>query len=75
MAVLLSRDVPYGDRACDTCLVASSETNGWERNVAFDVDTIVYAIGGVLVGFHACIFALIAKIFGISEGFCPETRE
>jgi glycosyltransferase involved in cell wall biosynthesis len=40
-------------------------------NIAFDIDTIVYAVGGVLVGFHACIFAISAKIFGISEGLLP----
>lgn len=40
-------------------------------SVAFDVDTMVYAIGAVLVGFHACIFAVSAKIFGISEGLLP----
>src|SRR5947207_2966622 len=69
MVVPLSRDVSYGDRVVILAwLLPAKRTVG---NIAFDVDTIVYAIGGILVGFHACIFAVSAKIFGISEGLLP----
>src|SRR5205823_4167131 len=40
-------------------------------NVTLDVDTLVYAIGALLVGFHFCIFALSAKIFGSHTGLLP----
>ena len=40
-------------------------------SVSFDVDTLAYALGSVLVGFHACVFAVSAKIFGISTGLLP----
>ena len=40
-------------------------------SVSFDVDTLAYALGCVLVGFHACVFAVSAKIFGISAGLLP----
>jgi hypothetical protein len=39
--------------------------------ITFDIDTLVYALGCVLLGFHACVFAASAKIFGISEGLLP----
>jgi glycosyltransferase involved in cell wall biosynthesis len=44
-------------------------------HVTFDVDTLVYALGCVLLGFHACVFAVSAKIFGISEGLLPRDPE
>lgn len=40
-------------------------------NVTLDVDTLVYAIGTLLVGVHFCVFALGAKIFGIQAGLLP----
>jgi len=39
--------------------------------VTFDVDTLVYAVGALLVGFHFCVFAVSAKIFGIQTGLLP----
>jgi glycosyltransferase involved in cell wall biosynthesis len=37
----------------------------------FDVDTLTYAIGLMLIGVHACVFAVSAKVFGTREGFLP----
>ena len=39
--------------------------------ISFDVDTLAYALGCVLVGFHICSFAIGAKIFGIAAGLLP----
>jgi hypothetical protein len=39
--------------------------------VTFDVDTLAYASACILIGFHACAFAVSAKIFGISQGLLP----
>jgi len=46
-----------------------------QRTVAgvnFDVDTLVYALGAILIGFHACAFAISAKVFAISQRLLPE---
>ena len=40
--------------------------------ITLDVDTLAYALGCILVGFHACVFAVSAKVFGISEGLLPK---
>jgi glycosyltransferase involved in cell wall biosynthesis len=40
-------------------------------NLTFDVDTLVYALGCILIGFHVCVFAVSAKIFGIRAGLLP----
>ncbi len=45
------------------------------RGVSFDVDTLAYALGCVLVGFHACVFAVSAKLFGISAGLLPPDQK
>jgi len=37
----------------------------------FDVDTLTYAIGLMLIGFQICVFAVSAKVFGTREGFLP----
>lgn len=37
----------------------------------FDVDTLTYAIGLMLIGVHICVFAVSAKVFGTREGFLP----
>lgn len=45
-----------------------------QRNVgpfALDVDTLVYALGVVLIGFQAIVFAVCAKVYGISRGLLP----
>jgi glycosyltransferase involved in cell wall biosynthesis len=36
-----------------------------------DVDTLAYASACILIGFHACTFAISAKVFAISEGLLP----
>jgi hypothetical protein len=41
-------------------------------HVHLGVDTLAYALGCILVGFHACVFAISAKVFGISEGLLPK---
>lgn len=38
---------------------------------SFDVDTLVYALGAVLIGFQAIVFAICAKVYGISQGLLP----
>jgi len=46
-----------------------------ERSVGalhFDVDSLVYSLALVLIGFHAVIFAVSAKIYGISSGLLPQ---
>jgi glycosyltransferase involved in cell wall biosynthesis len=40
-------------------------------SLTFDVDTLVYALGSILIGFHFCVFALSAKIFGVRAGLLP----
>jgi glycosyltransferase involved in cell wall biosynthesis len=37
----------------------------------FDVDTLTYAIGLMLIGVHICVFAVSAKVFGTRAGFLP----
>lgn len=37
----------------------------------FDVDTLTYAIGLMLIGVHICVFAVSAKVFGTREGLLP----
>ncbi|MEO6815593.1 MAG: glycosyltransferase family 2 protein [Edaphobacter sp.] len=37
----------------------------------FDVDTLTYALGLVLIGAHISVFAVSAKVFGTQQGFLP----
>jgi len=37
----------------------------------FDVDTLTYALGMVLIGAHITVFAVSAKVFATQEGFLP----
>ncbi len=37
----------------------------------FDVNTLVYAIGLMIIGVHICVFAVGARFFGTREGFLP----
>jgi hypothetical protein len=37
----------------------------------FDVDTLTYALGLLLIGAHIMVFAVSAKVFGTQEGFLP----
>jgi len=41
-------------------------------SVVFDVHTLLYAIGSMLVGFQLLAFGLFAKVFAITEGLLPE---
>jgi glycosyltransferase involved in cell wall biosynthesis len=40
--------------------------------VVFDVNTLVYACGTFLVGFQMVLFAVLTKIFGVSQGLLPQ---
>jgi glycosyltransferase involved in cell wall biosynthesis len=42
--------------------------------VRFDVQTLLYAAGAVLLGFQSVAFAFLTKVFAISEGLLPEDR-
>jgi glycosyltransferase involved in cell wall biosynthesis len=44
-------------------------------SVTFDVDTLVYAVISILLGFQIMSIALFAKVFAISEGLLPEDRK
>jgi len=49
-------------------LIAAPRTVGrW----TFDVDTLTYALGMVMVGAHISVFAVSAKVFGTKAGFLP----
>jgi glycosyltransferase involved in cell wall biosynthesis len=37
----------------------------------FDVDTLTYSLGMVLIGAHISVFAVSARVFGTQEGFLP----
>lgn len=37
----------------------------------FDVDTLTYSLGLVMIGSHISVFAVSAKVFGTQEGFLP----
>jgi len=54
--------------AATAWLLPSARTVGALR---FDVDTLTYAVGLTLMGAHICVFAVCAKVFGISEGLLP----
>jgi hypothetical protein len=40
-------------------------------SVTFDVGTLLYAVGAVVVGAQAVSFALLTKVYAIEEGFLP----
>jgi glycosyltransferase involved in cell wall biosynthesis len=40
--------------------------------VTFDVHTLLFAALGLDIGFQAVVFAILAKVFAISEGLLPE---
>jgi glycosyltransferase involved in cell wall biosynthesis len=44
-------------------------------SVTFDVDTLVYAVCSILLGFEALTIALFAKVYAISEGLLPQDRK
>jgi glycosyltransferase involved in cell wall biosynthesis len=41
-------------------------------NTVFDVHTLAYAFGSMLVGFQLLAFAVFTKVFAITEGLLPE---
>ena len=41
-------------------------------NVGFDVNTLLYAAGAVILGYQAVVFAVFTKVFAISEGLLPD---
>ncbi len=41
-------------------------------DVVFDVHTLAYAFGSMLVGFQLLAFAVFTKVFAITEGLLPE---
>jgi len=43
-------------------------------NVSFDIASLVYAGGSVVVGLQAVLFALLTKYYGIRTGFLPASR-
>ena len=40
--------------------------------VVFDINTLVYSVMAVLVGYQAMAFAVFAKIFAVTQGLLPE---
>jgi glycosyltransferase involved in cell wall biosynthesis len=40
-------------------------------NLAFDVNTLLYAAAAIYVGFQSVIFAVFTKIYGVTEGLLP----
>jgi glycosyltransferase involved in cell wall biosynthesis len=41
-------------------------------SVHLDVDTLLYTLACLLIGFHATVFSVSAKVFAIAEGLLPE---
>src|SRR6185312_5230310 len=39
---------------------------------SLDVDTLVYALGIILIGFQAIVFAVCAKVYGELQGLLPK---
>ena len=42
------------------------------RNIVFDVHTLAYGFGSILVGFQLLAFAVFTKVFAITEGLLPD---
>jgi hypothetical protein len=40
--------------------------------VRFDVDTLLYGVACVLIGYQLVVLAVFARIFGMTQGFLPE---
>lgn len=52
-------------------LLPSARTLG---SVTFDIDTLLYAASGIVIGFQAVNFSLFTKIFAVSEGLLPTDK-
>lgn len=42
--------------------------------ITFDVNTMMYGAAAVLVGFQAVVFAMFAKILGVTQGLLPQNK-
>lgn len=40
--------------------------------IGFDTNSLLVACAGILIGFKLIIFAILAKVFAMSEGLVPE---
>jgi glycosyltransferase involved in cell wall biosynthesis len=40
-------------------------------SVGFDVETLVYCAGALIIGYQAVLFSLLSKVFGVAEGLLP----
>jgi hypothetical protein len=40
--------------------------------VRFDVNTLLYAVAAVMLGYQLVVLAVFARIFGMTQGFLPE---
>jgi hypothetical protein len=63
-------------------MLAGTVVSGWlitgpkqVGSVTFDVDTLIYAVISILLGFQAITIALFAKVFAISQGLHPADRK
>jgi glycosyltransferase involved in cell wall biosynthesis len=63
-------------------MLAGTVISGWlitgpkqVGSVTFDVDTLIYAVISILLGFQAITIALFAKVFAISQGLHPADRK
>jgi glycosyltransferase involved in cell wall biosynthesis len=45
------------------------------HNVQFDVDTMLFGVAAILVGFQIVSFAVFAKILGVTQGLLPPNQE
>ena len=70
LAVPLSRYRFNSRRICRLRLAAARSASIGE--IVFDVHTLAYAFGSMLVGFQLLTFAVFTKIFAITEGLLPE---
>lgn len=43
-------------------------------SIHLDVDTLVYSLACLFIGFHAAVFSISAKVFAIGEGLLPEDQ-
>ncbi|MDE3189219.1 MAG: glycosyltransferase family 2 protein [Acidobacteriota bacterium] len=41
-------------------------------SVRFEVDTLLYSTAAILLGYQLVVFAVFARIFGMTQGFLPE---
>ena len=61
--------VVWAVRVCVAAAWSADADSG--ARFTFDVDTLTYALGLVLIGAHITVFAVSAKVFGTQEGFLP----